>query len=60
MLAFPTIIKNNQNFTRKKLQIYLEKNRIQTRLIFTGNILYHPDFKISNTKLASTNFTTLI
>jgi CDP-6-deoxy-D-xylo-4-hexulose-3-dehydrase len=32
-------------FDRKKLQIYLEKNNIQTRPIFSGNILRHPAFK---------------
>ena len=33
----------------KKLQIFLEKNQIQTRPIFSGNILRHPAF----TKLVS-------
>ena len=56
MLAFPIIIKNNANFTRKKLQIYLEKNKIQTRPIFTGNILYHPGFKNFKYKLGSKKF----
>jgi CDP-6-deoxy-D-xylo-4-hexulose-3-dehydrase len=27
---------------RKELQLYLEENGIQTRTIFTGNILRHP------------------
>ena len=27
------------------MQIYLEKNNIQTRPIFSGNILRHPGFK---------------
>ena len=45
LLAFPIIIKENAKFTRKEFQIYLEKNKIQTRPIFTGNILYHPGFK---------------
>ena len=44
-LAFPIIIKKNKFFDRKKLQIYLEKNKIQTRPIFSGNILRHPGFK---------------
>ena len=34
-LAFPIIIKTNKNFDRKKLQVYLENNQIQTRPIFT-------------------------
>lgn len=44
-LAFPIIIKENKFFDRKKLQVYLEKNNIQTRPIFSGNILRHPGFK---------------
>jgi len=44
-LAYPIILKNNVNFSRKKLQIYLEKNNIQTRPIFSGNILRHPAFR---------------
>ena len=44
-LAYPIIIKKNKKFNRKKMQTYLEKNNIQTRPIFTGNILRHPAFK---------------
>ena len=44
-LAYPIIIKENKLFNRKKLQIFLEKSRIQTRPIFSGNILRHPAFK---------------
>jgi CDP-6-deoxy-D-xylo-4-hexulose-3-dehydrase len=43
-LAYPIILKKNNLFNRKKLQIFLEKNNIQTRPIFTGNILRHPAF----------------
>ena len=43
-LAFPIIIKKNKFFDRRKLQIYLEQNNIQTRPIFSGNILRHPAF----------------
>ena len=43
-LAYPIILKKNINFTRKELQIFLEKNNIQTRPIFSGNILRHPAF----------------
>ncbi len=43
-LAYPIILKKNINFTRKEFQIYLEKNNIQTRPIFSGNILRHPAF----------------
>ena len=44
-LAFPLVIKNNEKFTRKELQIFFEKNNIQTRTIFTGNILRQPIMK---------------
>jgi CDP-6-deoxy-D-xylo-4-hexulose-3-dehydrase len=44
-LAFPLVIKKNKTFNRKNLQIYLEKNNIQTRTIFTGNILKQPVMK---------------
>ena len=37
-------MRDNLNFSRKDLQIYLEKNKIQTRPIFSGNILRHPAF----------------
>ena len=44
-LAFPLVIKENKVFNRKKLQIFFEKNNIQTRTIFTGNILKQPVMK---------------
>jgi len=43
-LAYPIILKKNKNFSRKGMQIYLEKNNIQTRPIFSGNSLRHPAF----------------
>ena len=44
-LAFPLVLKKNKNLERKKIQIFLEKNGIQTRTIFTGNILRQPIMK---------------
>ena len=44
-LAFPLVIKKNKKFNRMELQIFLEKNNIQTRTIFTGNILRQPIMK---------------
>ena len=44
-LAFPLVIKKNKIFNRKKLQIFFERNNIQTRTIFTGNILKQPVMK---------------
>lgn len=43
-LAFPLTIKDTAPFTRKQLQIFLEKRNIQTRTVFTGNILRQPGF----------------
>jgi len=43
-LAFPLIIKNKK-IKRQDLQIFLEKKNIQTRTIFTGNILRQPAMK---------------
>ena len=54
-LAYPIIIKKNKHFDRKKLQIYLEKNQIQTRPIFSGNILRHPAFKYLDNKINKKN-----
>ena len=44
-LAYPVILKSNSRLSRKDFQVYLEKNKIQTRPIFTGNTLRHPAFK---------------
>jgi CDP-4-dehydro-6-deoxyglucose reductase, E1 len=44
-LAYPITIKKNSPFTRREMQIFLEKKNIQTRVIFTGNILRQPGFK---------------
>ncbi len=44
-LAYPVLLKNNVSFSRKDLQVYLEKNGIQTRPIFSGNILKQPLMK---------------
>ena len=55
-LAFPLIIKKNKKFSRKKLQIFLEKNNIQTRVIFTGNILRQPAFKYLNKNYKKNSF----
>jgi len=44
-LAFPLVIKPNKKFNRREMQIFYEKNNIQTRTIFTGNILKQPIMK---------------
>ena len=54
-LAYPIILKKGLNFNRKIFQIYLEKNNIQTRPIFSGNILRHPAFTSIISKKNSLN-----
>jgi CDP-6-deoxy-D-xylo-4-hexulose-3-dehydrase len=41
-LAFPLTIRPDAPFTRRELQIYLERRDIQTRVVFTGNVLRQP------------------
>ncbi len=44
-LAYPILLSEKAPFKRAELQIYLEKNGIQTRPIFSGNILKQPLMK---------------
>ena len=44
-LAYPITITKKAPFTRTQMQIFLEKKNIQTRVVFTGNILRQPGFK---------------
>lgn len=44
-LAFTLTIKDDAPFKRRDFQIFLEKRNIQTRTVFTGNILRQPGFK---------------
>lgn len=43
-LAFAPTLREEAPFTRKELQIFFEKRNIQTRTVFTGNILRQPGF----------------
>jgi CDP-4-dehydro-6-deoxyglucose reductase, E1 len=43
-LAFPLTVRDSAPFTRRELQIYFENQNIQTRTVFTGNILRQPGF----------------
>ena len=60
-LAYPVIIKSGSKINRQKLQIFLEKKGIQTRTIFTGNILRQPIMKkrkykkVKNAEINSNN-----
>jgi CDP-4-dehydro-6-deoxyglucose reductase, E1 len=54
-LAFPLIIKPKAPFTRLQIVTFLEQENIQTRPVFTGNILKQPAFKkIENRKVSTT------
>lgn len=44
-LAFPITLRDNAPFQRLDIIRHLEKNNIQTRLLFTGNILHQPAFR---------------
>lgn len=44
-LAFPLTLREGAPFTRRELQIFLEQADIQTRPVFTGNILRQPAMK---------------
>jgi CDP-6-deoxy-D-xylo-4-hexulose-3-dehydrase len=55
-LAFPLIIKDNAPFTRLELVTFLEKKNIQTRPVFTGNVLKQPGFKNIPHRLAQKTF----
>ena len=56
-LAYPIILTKKSDLSRKDLQIFLENKNIQTRPIFTGNILRHPGFKeLINNKNKISNF----
>src|SRR3989344_4306403 len=43
-LAFPLTIKRSARIVRNELVCYLEDNKIQTRPLFSGNILQHPGY----------------
>ena len=44
-LAFPLTIKDDASFSRMDIVTYLEERNIQTRPVFTGNVLRQPAFQ---------------
>lgn len=44
-LAFPMIVRDSAPFSRRDMQIFLEQRGVQTRTVFTGNILRQPGFR---------------
>ncbi|KXK44120.1 MAG: lipopolysaccharide biosynthesis protein [Bacteroidetes bacterium OLB11] len=55
-LAFAVTLRENAPFNRRDLQIFLEKRNIQTRTIFTGNILRQPGFKNIQSKTSKDGY----
>ena len=55
-LAFPLIVREESPFSRNDLQVYFENNGIQTRTIFSGNILRQPAFMNINRKESASGY----
>ncbi|MFZ2150111.1 MAG: aminotransferase class I/II-fold pyridoxal phosphate-dependent enzyme [Minisyncoccia bacterium] len=55
-LAFPFIINKDAPFTRLELITFLENNNIQTRPVFTGNILKQPGYEKIPHRLAQKTY----
>ena len=55
-LAFPLTIDSNAPFSRIQIVKYLEEHGIQTRPVFTGNVLRQPAFKKINFKNLGRDF----
>lgn len=50
-LALPLTIREKVPFSRNEIVKYLEDNRIQTRSLWSGNLLKHPGFEQINARL---------
>lgn len=50
-LAFPLTIRDGAPFTRNEIVTHLENNRIQTRSLWSGNLLKHPGFENIDARL---------
>jgi CDP-6-deoxy-D-xylo-4-hexulose-3-dehydrase len=55
-LAFPVLIKEDAPFSRKEFQIFLENRNIQTRVVFTGNIIKQPMCKNIEMRLSEKGY----
>lgn len=55
-LATALTIRDDAPFKRTEMQIFLEKRNIQTRTVFTGNILRQPGFKDVECKRAAAGY----
>jgi CDP-6-deoxy-D-xylo-4-hexulose-3-dehydrase len=50
--AYPITIKEDAPFERVELVKHLESNKVQTRLLFSGNIIRHPAYEDMNHKIS--------
>ena len=55
-LAYPILINKEAEFSRKEFQIYLEKRNIQTRVVFTGNVIRQPMMRNVNYRTNSSGY----
>jgi len=55
-LAMALTIRDDAPFKRTEMQIFLEKRNIQTRTVFTGNILRQPGFKNVTRKVSNAGY----
>jgi len=55
-LAFAVTVRESAPFIRRDLQIFLEKRNIQTRTVFTGNILRQPGFRNVTSKVSADGY----
>ncbi len=58
--GFALTVRNNAKFTREDITSFLEKNNIQTRTVFAGNMLRQPAFADAEIKLRIGNSSLLI
>lgn len=55
-LAYPLTIREEAPFDRQEIVRHLEQNRIQTRSLWSGNLLKHPGFSEINARLPLENY----
>ncbi|MDX1015841.1 aminotransferase class I/II-fold pyridoxal phosphate-dependent enzyme [Sinorhizobium medicae] len=55
-LAFPLTVRPDAPFTRRDMQMFLERRDIQTRPVFTGNILRQPAMKDVNSRVSDEGY----
>ncbi|MFN0023031.1 MAG: DegT/DnrJ/EryC1/StrS family aminotransferase [Parvularculaceae bacterium] len=55
-LAFALTLRDDAPFSRRDVQIFLEKRDIQTRVVFTGNVLRQPAMKDVAAKASSAGY----